>query len=153
MFPERSRRLTLQAREELAEGRGVGKVELVGYLGDAQLGGLQQEGGLHQQHLIDIIDNGAASDLTDHTGEIDGRDMELIGIERNVVVLHKVAGQQTDEADEDFLHALGRLAVYDGTLLGVLQVEQEYGIEHAQHLAFIDMVGLKIADDFAHLHK
>ena len=32
---------------------------------------------------------------------------------------------------EDFLHALGCLAVYDGTLLGVLQVEQEDGIEHA----------------------
>ena len=40
MFPERSRRLTCQTREELAEGRSVGKVEVVGYLGDAQLGGL-----------------------------------------------------------------------------------------------------------------
>ena len=48
MFPECSRRLTAQAREEFAEGRGVGKVELIGYLGDAQLGGLQQERGLHQ---------------------------------------------------------------------------------------------------------
>ena len=48
MFPERSRRLTAQAREELAERRGVGKVEVVRYLGDAQLGGLQQERGLHQ---------------------------------------------------------------------------------------------------------
>ena len=123
MFPERSRRLTAQAREELAEGWGVGKVEVVGYLGDAQLGGLQQEGGLHQEHLVDIIDYCAASDLTDHAGEIDGRDMELVGIERYVVVLGKVLGQQTDEADEDFLHALGRLTVYDGTLLGVLQVE------------------------------
>ena len=41
-------------------------MEVVGYLGDAQLGGLQQEGGLHQQHLIDIVDDGAASDPTDH---------------------------------------------------------------------------------------
>ena len=79
--------------------------------------------------------------------------MELIGIERDVVVLYKVAGQQTDEADEDFLHALRRLTVYDGTLLGVLKVKQEDGIEHAQYLAFINMVGLKIADDFAHLHE
>ena len=38
----------IQALEELAEGRGVGKVEVVSNLGDAQLGGLQQEGGLHQ---------------------------------------------------------------------------------------------------------
>ena len=56
--------------------------------------------------------------------------MELVGIERDVVVLHKVAGQQTDEVNKNFLHALGCLAVYDGTLLGILQVKQEYGIEH-----------------------
>ena len=143
----------LQAREELAEGRGVGKVEAVGNLRDAQRGGLQQEGGLHQQHLVDVVDDGAARDLTDDAGEIDGGDVQLGGVERDVVVLQKVAGQQTDEADEDFLDTLGRLAVYDGALLGVLQVEQENGIEHTQHLAFINMVGMKIADNFAHLHE
>ena len=42
------RTLAAKTREELAERGGVGKVEMVGYLGDAQLGGLQQEGGLHQ---------------------------------------------------------------------------------------------------------
>ena len=78
--------------------------------------------------------------------------MEPFGIERDVVVLGKVAGQQTDETDEDFLHALGCLTVYDGALLGVLQVEQEDGIEHAQHLAFVNMVGMQVADDFAHLY-
>ena len=52
--------------------------------------------------------------------------MEPLGVERNVVVLGKVAGQQTDEADEDFLHALGRLAVYDGTLLGVEEIFIEF---------------------------
>ena len=41
--------------------------------------------------------------------------MELLSIERDVVVLGKVLGQQTDESDEDFLHALGSLTVYDGT--------------------------------------
>ena len=66
--------------------------------------------------------------------------MKLVGIERDVVVLYKVAGQQTDEANEDFLHALGRLALYDGTLLGVLQVEQEDGIKHTQHLSLVDMI-------------
>ena len=80
--------------------------------------------------MVNIINNGATCDLTDHAGEIDGRNMELVGIERDVSVLYKVARQQTDEADEDFLHALGRLAVYDGTLLGVLQVEQEYPKGH-----------------------
>ena len=43
------------------------------------------------------------------------------------------------------------MAVHDGALLGVLQVEQEDGIEHPQHLAFVDVVGMQIADDFAHL--
>ena len=42
-------------------------METIGYLADAQLGGLQQESGLHQEHLIDIINNGAALDLTNHT--------------------------------------------------------------------------------------
>ncbi len=120
-----------QAREEFAEGRGVGEMELVCYLGDTHWGGLQQERSLHQQHLIDIVDNGAASYLTYYAGEIDGRDMELVGIERDVMALSKVAGQQTGEADEYFLDALRCLAVYDGTLLGVLQIEQEDGIEHA----------------------
>ena len=106
-------------------------MEVVGYLGDAHWGGLQQEGGLHQEHLINKIDDGAARDLTDYSGEIDCRDVELVGVERDVMVFYKVAGQQTGEADEYFFHALGCLAVHDGTLLGVLQVEQEYGIEHA----------------------
>ena len=128
-------------------------MEAVGYLRDAQLGGLQQERSLHQQHLVDIIDNGAARNLTDHAGEIDGRDMELTGVKRDIVVLYKVAGQNTDEADEDFFHALRRLALYDGTLLGVLQVEQEDGIEHAQYLVFVNMLGLKTIDDFTHLRE
>ena len=37
-----------KAREEFAEGRGVGKVKVVGYLCDAQPRGLQQERGLHK---------------------------------------------------------------------------------------------------------
>ena len=128
-------------------------MEVVGYLSDAQLGSLQQERGLHQQHLVDIVNNGAASDLTDYSGKIDGRDMELVSVERDVMVCYKVAGQQADEAYEDFLNTLGCLAVYDGTLLDVMQVKQEYGIEHAQYFTFIDMVGMEIADDFEHFHN
>ena len=30
-------------------------------------------------------------------------------------MLGKVLGQQTNETDKDFLHALGRLAMYDGS--------------------------------------
>ena len=67
--------------------------------------------------------------------------MELAGIERDVVVLHKVAGQQTDEADEDFLHALGCLAVYDGTLLGVLKDEEEDLFWSQGALELIEKIG------------
>ena len=98
-------------------------MEMVGYLGNVQLGGLQQEGGFHQQHLVDIVDDSAPRDLTDHAGEIDGRDMEPVGIEGNVMMLGEVAGQQTNKANEDFLYALGRLAVYNGTILGILQIK------------------------------
>ncbi len=45
-------------------------MEVVGYLGDAQLGGLQQERGFHQQHLIDIVDHGAACDLKDEEEDL-----------------------------------------------------------------------------------
>ena len=152
-LPEFLRTHAIQAREELAEGWGIGKMQVVGNLGNAQLGGLQQERRLHQEHLVNIIDNGATCDLTDHAGEIDGSNMKLGGVERDVVVFYKVAGQQTDEADEYFLHTLGGLAVCDGALLSVLQVKQEDGIEHAQHFTFIDMVGMQIADDFAHFHE
>ena len=127
-------------------------METVGYLGDAQLGGTQQVRSLHEEHLIDIIYNRAACDLTYHTRQIDGRDMEPVGIEGNIVMLSKVVGQQTDEADKYFFYALGRLAVHNGTLLGVLQIEQEDGIEHTQYLTFIYMVGLQIADNLPHLH-
>ena len=127
-------------------------MEVVGYLGDTQLGGLQQERCFHEEHLVDIVDNGAPRDLANYAGEIDGRYMEPVGIKGYVVVFCKVTGQQTDEADEDFLNTLGCLAMYDGTVLSVLQVEQEDGIEHAQHLTFIYMIGMEIADDFAHFH-
>ena len=128
-------------------------MEAVGYLGDAQLRGAQQKRGFHEEHLVDVVDNSAPRDLTDDPREVNGADMKRGSVERDVVVLGEMVRQQTDEADEDFLDALGCLAVYDGTILGILQVKQEDGIEHAQHFTFIDMVGMKIADDFAHLHE
>ena len=128
-------------------------MEAVGYLSDTQLRSAKQEQGFHKEHLVDVVDDGAASDLTDDTREVNGADMKRGCVERNVVVLGEIVGQQTDKADEDFLDALRRLAMYNGTILSILQVKQEDGIEHAQYLAFIDMVGMQIADDFAHLHE
>ena len=68
-------------------------------------------------------------------------------------MLGKMLGQETDETNEDFLDALGRLPASDGQLLGILHVEQEDGIEHAQHLIFIAMVGVQVGYDFAHLRQ
>ena len=126
-------------------------MEAVGYLADAQLRGAQQERGFHEEHLVDVVDNGAPRDLADDAREVDGADMKRGGVERDVVVLGEMVGQQTDEADEDLLDALGNLAVDDSVLLRVLQVEQEDSIEQAQHFGFIDVVGLQVTDDFAHL--
>ena len=47
-FPIVLRAHSFQAREKLAEGRGVGEIEVSAIWGDAQLGGLQQEGGFCQ---------------------------------------------------------------------------------------------------------
>lgn len=74
------------------------------------------------------------------------------GVERDVVVLSKIAWQQTDEADEDFLNTLGCLAVYDGVVLSILQIKYENGIKHVQHLTFIDIVGMKITNNLTHFH-
>ena len=145
------RRDALLAREELAERGGVGKVQLCGYLGDAERRGAQQVGGLHQQVLVDVVDDGTARDLTDDAREIDRRDVEGGGIEGDVVMFGKVLRQQADEADEDVLDALWYAPLADGLGLRTLHVEQEDGIEHLQNLALVDVVGVKIADDLVHL--
>jgi len=56
--------------KELAEGGSVSEMEAVGYLSDTQLRSAKQEQGFHKEHLVDVVDDGAASDLTDHAGEI-----------------------------------------------------------------------------------
>ena len=76
--------------------------------------------------MVDIINDRATGDLADNPGQINGTDAEPGGVERNIVVLDIVVRQQSNEVDEDFLHALWRLAVNDGTLLRVLQVKQEF---------------------------
>ena len=66
----------------------------------------QQERSFHEEHLVDVVDDGATGDLTDDTREVDGADVECRGVEGDVVVLGEMVGQQTNEADEDFLEAL-----------------------------------------------
>ena len=54
--------------EEAGEGGDFCEMELVGDLGDAHRGLAQEERGFHQQHLVDVIDDGAAArNLTDNS--------------------------------------------------------------------------------------
>ena len=126
-------------------------MEAVGYLIDAEWRGAQQIGRFHQQVLIDVIDDSATSDLPDDTGEIDSRDVEGRGIEGDVVVFRKMLREQADETEKDLLYSLGHLTLAEGFLLCALNVEQEDGIEHLQYLSLVDVVGVQVADDLAHL--
>lgn len=144
-------REALHAEEELAERGGVGKMEAVGDLLDAEVGCAQQEGGLHHEHLVDIVDDGAACDLADDAREIDAGDVEPGGVEGDVVMFGEVLGQQAYEADEYLLDALRDLSVRNGFCLGIQQVEQEDGVEHLQNLRLVDVVGMKVSDNLVHL--
>ena len=52
---------TLHPIEETCEGGDFGEMEFDGNLGDAQRGLAQQERGFHQQHLVDVVDDGTAT--------------------------------------------------------------------------------------------
>ena len=94
---------SLQAGKEFAECGLVGETEPVGNLGDAQVGRSQQESGLHDQELIHIVDDSASCYLPHDTGQVAGRDIQRVGIEGNVMMLHEMLRQQAHEADEYFL--------------------------------------------------
>ena len=93
-------------------------MELVGNLSDTQRGLAQEEGGLHQQHLVDIVDDGAtARHLADDAREVGGSDAEFGGVEADVVILSEVLGQQSQKSEEDFFYALGEAVLSDAVLL------------------------------------
>ena len=54
-------REAFHAEEELAERGGVGEVETVGDLLDAEARRAQQEGDLHHEHLVNVVDDDVAS--------------------------------------------------------------------------------------------
>ena len=128
-------------------------MQAVGYLRYAELGGAQQESGLHEQVLVDIVDDRTPRNLTDYTRKIHRGDVQCRGIETYVVMLGKVFGQQPDETDKDFFHALRHGALSDGALLRVLQVQQENSIEHLHYLLLIYMVGMQIGRNLTHLGR
>ena len=70
-----SGRKPLVTGKEFTEGSQICEMQAVGYLRYAELGGAQQESGLHEQVLVDIVDDRTPRNLTDHAREIDGRDV------------------------------------------------------------------------------
>ena len=55
-FPKLPRGHALHAIEEASKGGDFCEMELVGDLSDAQRGLAQEEGGFHQQHLVDVAE-------------------------------------------------------------------------------------------------
>ena len=53
-------REAFHAEEELAQRGSVGEMEAVGDLLDAEARCTQQKGRLHHEHLVDVVDDGAA---------------------------------------------------------------------------------------------
>ena len=60
-LPELSGVHALHAVEEAGEGGDFGEMEAVGDLGDAERGLAQEEHGFHEEHLVDVVNNGAAT--------------------------------------------------------------------------------------------
>ena len=109
-------------------------MQAVGYLDNGEWGLLQQVGGLHQEHLVDVIDDGTAWDLPDNLWEIARCDAELWGIESNVVMLGEVDGHKTKEIEKQFLDALREPAVADSAFLDSVQFKQKQANEYRQSL-------------------
>ena len=60
-LPELSRINAFHPVEETGEGGGLGEVEAVCYLGNAEGGLAQEEGGFHQEQLVDVAGDGTTS--------------------------------------------------------------------------------------------
>ena len=106
---------------------------MLGYLCDAERGLAQKECGLHKKQLVDVVHHRTtARHLTDDTREVGGGDTQFGGVKTDVVVLDEMLGQQTEEAEEDFLDALGEAVLADTVLLDVGKVSEEEVLEHPQ---------------------
>ena len=60
-----------------------------------------------------------------------GGDVQMVGIEADVVMLDEVARKQVDETNEELGGAFARLGVADGEYHDVAQVEHEERVECA----------------------
>ena len=89
-------------------------------------------------------------DTWDDAREVGGGDVELVGIEAYVVVLHEVMREQADEVDEEVGGAFACLFVADGEFHDVAEVEHEQGVEGAQTFFQEAMTGALVINDFLH---
>ena len=80
-------------------------MQAVGDLPDAELCRSQKECRFNYKELIYIIDDRAFGKQPYHSGEIGGRDIERIGIERDVVMLDEIVRKKADEAYENIFPA------------------------------------------------
>ena len=137
--------------EEAGKCGDFGKMELIGDLGDAHRGLTQQERGFHQEHLVDVVDDGtAARHLADDAREVGGGDAEMGGVESDVVMFHEMLGQQTEESEEDFFDALGESVLADAVLLDGGEVGEEEIVEHPQALGSVRQSRLLILNHHVH---
>jgi len=87
-------------------------VEAVGNLGDAQLRGLQQEGGFHEEHLVDVI-----SSLFSHNRTDNSKTFRTFAHEKRINEYRKE--QTYDNNDCTDSHRAGGLVRADASLDGL----------------------------------
>ena len=103
-------------------------MQYVGYLSDGKTWGSKQPSGLGCQHLVDILNNRAPSDLLDDARKIGSRDMQLVGIKANVVMIGVVLSDERVEIDEDIFCTSRDMIGSKRVFLNVNHVKDKHGI-------------------------
>lgn len=134
-FPEFLGSHASHPSEELGEGGLVGEVEVLGYLVDGCLGGLELVGGFHEKQSIQVGNYGVARDALHDAREIDGCDVKVVGIESEVAMLDEMLLSQLYEVGEQLFDAFRIASLSDAALLNVHKVEQEKCVEGVEDIA------------------
>lgn len=136
--------------EEAAEAGLVGEAEAVGDVGDGEVGAFQEPRCFHQEHLADIVADGAPRHLPDDAREVGRRDAEFRRIKSEVAVFDEVPGQQAHKGNVDIDRSAAEMRGADGAFLHVAEVEQEEGEEHLRGFGAEAMLRILIINNFAH---
>lgn len=88
--------------EEFSEGGLVAVVELSCYFADGQLGEAEKMAGFVVEQTCEVVTHSVVQLLSHNAREIDGRDVELGGIEGDVVLLAIVLKHEVEEAVDGF---------------------------------------------------